>query len=1263
MTSFFSKHKRSRTILVLVMTFLLSLSLCFIAGCNTSGSTDGDKPDNPSTSKTDNCVIANGNFEYYTDDDNLKLVVAPNSWTNANGSDVHGNTASASTRASGIVNTDEESWDSLTKEKTPFTVDKDADLKAQMEQAADKWEDMSVYDRLHFYEDMEEAIDEYNDDNDDDLSMADFELYSDYEYAISAEDIPDCENPGTHAGSKNGETGVLMIHNYRTDGYGTAQKYTSATTITLKPNTSAKVSVWVKTQDLTYGNGQEVDGTRGANICVTHTVRAKTLDQMQINNIDTKGEWVQYTVYVKACTYASSTFSIVLGLGHGSSTDSFEYVEGYAFFDDVDMDVISNEEYDKATQENGAYTVPYCTLRSSLNEKKFATDTEAYADETVYALDLYQDFDNFDLSSDVNVSTGLTSTLINNTVYTTTNYKNMNISTDDDVTGLTSWNELNGQTADNRYLSTIWAEDFDGEKYPFEKDGDLILLMSAHGAAYTAKMNATSDLFTLGQNEYMLLSFWVKTSDTAGFTGATATLYDQATTHVLGAYNTTGMTTVDLDDKEDIFDGWVQCFFFVSNTTSADKSFRLEFSYGPTNIMGTSKASFCEGYAAFTGFAYYEMTEAEFNAYAGSAPQGASASLVGESPIATGAEFDQVGTIDKEKIESTLADPLNYEGVTGGSIWTGGNENTSINANENAGLLNKNYVGGYSGNETATQENGWLNNLLNAAGLNVTDALTTLSWWNEIFGTSTQPLLISNVVEQSYGYLSKAQSLSGSLSGNNRSVISVRVKVSEGAKAYIYLIDTADKFEGYDSTAEINTVNVTYWYDDDGNVCLRNPEDDDFNLKADTAFYRLDNGLYKNNLDNTDTALYANLANYDKDDDGNLIVETASNGKPVISYDYADDYTDDGIAFYYNEGKYFAYYDAEAETYSSEVKDFSALQINSKSFTAQYARYIHNDYLATLGVTAAGVGENVTVTGKADSSTCIVVDGDKAGVANKWVTVSFYVSTGNDSFPYRLELFSGSRDGRVKSAAGSYVAFDTDQSISLGSNYENLMNEAIEEMTDANGYTDSRLNETVYLEKDEESGRLVYAQGNKAGQTYENAEYYAYTFYEDFSFRRYDKSLDKNETGNPYDGYVQSESAEGLTYLYYETSIVPQELSYMMFLDYNPIDKSISAEKGIDTEGEEEEENRWWEDPNFWLMISSIILAVVLILVVLIMIIIRIVRIIKNKNFKSKNRYNAKRMHYIRKLNLTTEEEEDANATTDSAQTTSENDEANPYND
>ena len=77
--------------------------------------------------------------------------------------------------------------------------------------------------------------------------------------------------------------------------------------------------------------------------------------------------------------------------------------------------------------------------------------------------------------------------------------------------------------------------------------------------------------------------------------------------------------------------------------------------------------------------------------------------------------------------------------------------------------------------------------------------------------------------------------------------------------------------------------------------------------------------------------------------------------------------TDEGtIAFFAHEGQFYAYGDEDEEIYSVPVKDLDH----------SIARYDYTD--AEL------------------PGSVIVVDGTQENVANKWVTVSFFIRTGNE---------------------------------------------------------------------------------------------------------------------------------------------------------------------------------------------------------------------------------------------------------------------------
>ena len=1098
-----AKNNRTETwrkyvLSVLSLTVATTLSLGVFTACS-DGSEDSDDEDT-TVSATDTQLIRNGNFEFYSDKDveevieKRGVVNTPNNWTFSAGTPT-------SDTASGIIDTAD--WSYFTQTGGyPFSTytkdDEEVTTFASVEEAAAHWEDdnVSAYDRLKFLEIYEDEIDDLDDGSDE------AELFAEYSYSVDFEDVEFlAEELGSGltlhddaAQRENGDTSVLMIHNKRTSEnvLGTAQHYTSGTTITLEAGTAAKLSVWVRTDALThyYSESEETEVTKrgGAYIGITNTVGGTTLDQMQIKNINTKGEWKEYTVYVRASTFASSTFTVVLGLGQGSSSDRYENVNGYAFFDDVKCEIITAEAYEEASSSDWNT----CTVNSLADEKIFDTDT---VNGDTFALDLYA-------ASEVSGSKTYTSESIHPSLG----------DSEENVTGLMTLSEI--AESSNRYLQNVYKNDLEG-KYPFGEDGDILMLLSANGAAYTAKSND----ITLAAGERMLVSFFVKTSEIAsGLTGANATLVDGENRTSLTAFDSNTVETVDIDDEtKDIYDGWVQCFFFLTNETDEDKTCHIEFTYGPTSIVSTDRYDYADGYAAFTNFETRSLTRTEYS-YASTGDRAVKVSLTGKASNASA--FDEVSATARKDLEVRPALPASFKGTLGGSTAVDPDSEISNVKPENvyAGLLDTEYADNYYASEEAWRS------ILDTSAANGDE------WWTGLFGNANRPLVIANGEEASYGFISEDISLSASSAQR----VSMRIRLSADAKAYVYLTDTTDS-KSAGKTMTVNAPLVTYWYDDNGNICRIDPSSDEYDRHSDILFTLQDNGLYTRTGD-TSAMYYANLYNYDQDDEGNLVTR------------------DGTVAFYENEGRYYAYYDLETDSYSTEVSCLPT-EVGGENIT----RY---DYRSTTLPTAV-----------------IEVDGAKA--AGEWVTVTFYLNAGSEAKDYRLEVWSGSRDGSAPNPEGSYVIFDNYSNAST-SDFAALRDEALQEVKEANGVS----------EKDNITDPAI-------------AMYYTFTFYDATSYLRYDATQDEDELGNPYGSYTQSSYEEQLIYLYWDDSegMATGSPAYTFFLDYSAADVTVEEDDLGESDDTTDGDDDSTADSNVWLLISSGVLAVVLVAVIMLVIV------------------------------------------------------------
>ena len=423
--------------------------------------------------------------------------------------------------------------------------------------------------------------------------------------------------------------------------------------------------------------------------------------------------------------------------------------------------------------------------------------------------------------------------------------------------------------------------------------------------------------------------------------------------------------------------------------------------------------------------------------------------LTGSEEVEMGdSGFDSAASVPSNAIETGFANPPNFKGVYSDSDYVNGGGDgtkTTINKNENAGLLNKKHAENY----TAILEN------LGGAG----------ATWDTVFGKdATQPLVVYNATEQSkpYGFIGQSMTISS----ETYETVSLRVKVSQGATASVYLVDMSD--ETHESFLSVDR-KLTYWYDDDGNICAKDPASKNFYAK-DVAFKLQPNGLYKVNtawsgasgLNAND--YYANLTAYEKDNDGNLIV-----AKGGVSYNYTEKWMNDGndgIAFYYNKDNQTYYADSAKKV---AVKNIASVGALKPRFEAENGNALKVEVKGTVATPV-------------------------------WQTVTFYIHTGDQAKNYRLEVWNGDRENKVN-AAGSFVIFDAYTPDAVDEKFSTLIDQRVEEI-DAD--------ETV-------------------GSYFESV----FSFYDSAKFLRYDKTADKNDVGNSYESYLSSAYTQGVAYLNY----------------------------------------------------------------------------------------------------------------------------------
>lgn len=1328
MSKHYSKKSRLKYVF-LALACTASFSLTGLAAA--CSKTDTPTEDEKTTSKEDTQLLKNGNFEFFNVPEQKKgspapvyLISSPNNWS-------HGGTSSYT--MSGIIGTSEKAWEKIT----------DSGLEAALDYNNALSSGDSNYDALYvdyngmkssdiLYKDTYAALndkdDEADHEHDKDLienpgtrynvkekngklygvkDGKEFEVYEDEngDYFFDK----DCKEPFSH---------VLMLHNYATTHNGIAQRYSSVS-VDLPANTAAEISVWVKTAYLLFDKGTEVTQDRGANISVTQTVGSSTLDKFTISNINTQtlikenkiaddnNGWIEYTVYVNACDFASSTVSIELGLGEESYN-----VEGYAFFDDIsvkkfvslDDEDCSYGEYENAIK-NTTYQVDknvqrkaYCTLSSDASEKVFKADSykrnngavnyERFSSCFRYLVDLASENEHSKVVFGENLKAGLTvdddnyvsaGSYTNNKFFSNYNGEKIGLTVDQhggvklptDFTALNTGYDLlacvkagHEFTSDNAVKSQYYKqlnEALASAAKLGDGEGNVLVTFSAYGAAYT-----TSFQLEIAGNGYQIISFWLKTSDMDGNTAATVRITengnDDNSANV--AVDSTGIVTDIDDDNKDIYNGWVQCFFFVKNEDENAKTLDVEFSFGNTAIKGTSDHSYKAGWAALANMQTLDVDDKTFG-YTGSGDHTASLTIAEKQDKQT-AVFDEVYGSQKHEIENGIVNPSSYTGVNGESSRVVNNGHVSIpydndNTNDFAGLINKEYFvkGNYN-----NDNNEWYQKLLNSFNITDISAAKALDNWNEVFGQkSVQPLVIVNKIRDSYVEIKDANETtyknylvkndkgefvdvaddakfdeketyysrkavrnygfigeSKTVSANSYSTVSVRVKVSAGAIAYIYLVDTSEGKQVMKFTAP----SYSFYYDTDGNV-LKAKHDEKATLaqqRANILYTLRDDGLYEDK----DGNLYANTYNYTKLYTDESVTYYNSEKQPV-SFDklisgetYYDAngkelshylVTTGGTKIYeYKNGCY--HYIVEGVTQSEDVL----------SFDTKYARYEYAD-LSEKYMT--------------------VIDGNQQGVAGKWITVNYVIHAGSEAKSYRLELWSGERDKTTTPGNndGGSVLFDYSYtSISdttLRDEYENEIILAYQQLLLDNGVTGfatSTENISYYekLVKDNNLGEKV--NGYEVLKNY-TAHYYTYSLYDSADYQPYNATIaSADSTG--YD-YSIEDYSESLAYFEVKDGDV-----YNVFADYSAIDQSVSLDSDTDHDHDEDEEKK--DNSNVWLLVSSILLVVALFFAMIAILVKDMLKKTRRNKVISKNNYNHNKAGRRTKKNVADSETEEVSA-------------------
>lgn len=762
------KKIKARLIVILALVCALSSILFYFTAC--SGGDDGSVTDPTYTyTEPDDGLISNADFSYNLEGRDLEdfPITAPTGWSKT------ADNATASSVNSGVVDVSEKGWEELLN-----TLYDDSDF--------------INYVRYYNKDAITAALKEERDDPD--FEPSDTEL-NDYIRNHKADYFA---NPGKY--SEDGDDYVYMLNNYTSasyTGFGTAQKVTSSSTVTVAAGKNYKLSVNVKTVNLRGANS----AADYANIRLTNSLAGTSQAEYRISGINTNGEWKNYTIYIKGDADYDATFTLVLGLGYGGSTttDGRLYTEGTAFFDDV--------VFEEVEELPASFAAESAMLFGS-EDKINVNAATAGGTEYLFDMSLEHTYETLTDSLPLSFAAADGQDDTENYYFTRSNVMengsyitSKNVASDSSVTRSLENGALTLQLNKASYTVRISSADLalTGKTFAF------VTFDIVNGLSKFGSVDITVDVFEKVGNEYL------KTAAVATFS----------------------------ESSEDTVKGAV--LFRNNFDTTEAKEFYIEIVVGPADVMSVENASdFATGTVTLSNLKLYKgSTEADDYKTADYAdgtdnPEYKLFEFFGDNADATVAlykgynsdyteETDETYSISTApgsfgEIVSYPAAPQDYYGITSNHVYI-----TEQTENETLATEVNDRVGRFTGNYAGLINTGYMDTYVENGASGLQSALEGAYTADE----NIQPLVIFNGEDDHYGFIGNSNTLAASAYAR----VSVTLRVVDldadnKATAYVYLVDTAERNKTVmdltvnDDTRQLMLTVTPDMMDDDGWVTV-----------------------------------------------------------------------------------------------------------------------------------------------------------------------------------------------------------------------------------------------------------------------------------------------------------------------------------------------------------------------------------------------------------------------------------------------------------
>ncbi|MBR6737716.1 MAG: hypothetical protein IKL82_05085 [Clostridia bacterium] len=686
--------------LIAMLAMMMAIMLAFSVACkadNDDGGDDDDDDSSTTTTITDYQSIKNGDFEFSTDEKTTYPYWASINWSKS--VDTDATNAPASSGTSGIIDTSSDVYSKLSSKNKP----------------TDSATGNIINPRTPYY------------------------------YGLVANEY-DYDDEDKRANAQTAGTKVLMINNKHRDinGLGTAQKFKSSSTLTVSEGSYAVLSFWVNTINLKTLNSTK---TPGAYALLTSSIGSEAYNKFTLDGINTNGEWAKFSFYIEGSELGAVSLSLTFGLGRGNGTDTNDFVEGFAYFDNVTLKTITKAEYlANVSTEYDCESIP-----------EYVNAPTSYADngaEKNYA--------------DANAS-----------LYTSTDYKFNYATLGDGVTqvnGTISYNETDpGYDYSTSNFTKVGAlsEFTNDEKAKFNGAFDNIAsdiannpsLIAFHFARQSTA-SFVSDVLSIEGDKYDYITFFAKVNaNNSKSEGLKVELVDILSSDTDKDVSAFASITATEEQENGRYGDWIKYKIIVNNPTDKLAKYQIKITFGYDGEWNDS-------YALQTGYAVV-----------------ANLSITSEVNEKYYSLATASSTVSKTQIYGVYTSYSDItEAETGNDVYNLAVDKAQTFAIQNRPATN---ITGYT--FKATDKSSVVHGLINSkyvSGSVYGDGSTTITNVNEITSlnegdnTYAQVMVLDNKVKTQSRYISN----SNYVPLNEITKVTVKVRATGNAVANVYLV-------------------------------------------------------------------------------------------------------------------------------------------------------------------------------------------------------------------------------------------------------------------------------------------------------------------------------------------------------------------------------------------------------------------------------------------------------------------------------------------